>query len=142
DWTDLQSTGFLQGLTPQEVISKVKACHGEATEQDVHQEFLKSIDDYLHMVTVPEDKKLKKMTQGEEEHERSGHLPKSTECPACIRESGSKIFHYKGLEPHYGTLYMDLGKINVPDVNGWEYFLVAGLRVRGDKDKPVLVPWL
>eukprot|EP00971_Amphidinium_carterae_P036983 726822-Amphidinium_carterae.1 len=71
-------------------------------------------------------------------HERAGHLPKDPACPACIRESGSRVLHYKGHEPHYGTLYMDLGKMNKPER---ECYLVAGLRVRLDNDTGVLLPW-
>eukprot|EP00971_Amphidinium_carterae_P203787 4044162-Amphidinium_carterae.4 len=53
-----------------------------------------------------------------EKHEREGHLPKDTTCPACIRESGRRVLHYKGQDPHYRTLYMDPGKMNHPDYFG------------------------
>eukprot|EP00971_Amphidinium_carterae_P134879 2672875-Amphidinium_carterae.1 len=89
----------------------------------------------LHEITEHQDSEKNKHPddgKAREKHESDGHIPKDPACPACVRESGSRVLHYKGHEPHYGTLYMDLGKMNKPDYFGREYYLVAGLRVRLD----------
>eukprot|EP00971_Amphidinium_carterae_P046127 907934-Amphidinium_carterae.4 len=142
DWNTLVECGFNPKLSPTQVVAQVKAAYGELTEHDAHMEVLREMDDALHEMTEHQDlekNKPKDDGKARELHEREGHLPKDPACPACIRESGSRVVHYKGHEPHYGTLYMDMGKMNKPDYFGREYYLVAGLRVRLENDTGVLL---
>eukprot|EP00971_Amphidinium_carterae_P057348 1133833-Amphidinium_carterae.1 len=46
-----------------------------------------------------------------------------------------------GQDPHYGTLCVDLGKMNHPDYFGDTYYLMAGLRVRLEDDSGALLHW-
>eukprot|EP00971_Amphidinium_carterae_P012237 240771-Amphidinium_carterae.1 len=49
------------------------------------------------------------------------HIFKDPACPACVRESGLRVLHFKNHEPHFGTLYMDLKKMNKPHYFGEEF---------------------
>eukprot|EP00971_Amphidinium_carterae_P211872 4204477-Amphidinium_carterae.1 len=56
-------------------------------------------------------------------------VTKVSAYPARIKESRSRLLHYKGHEPHNGTFYVDIGQMSQPDFYGRVHYLVAGLRV-------------
>eukprot|EP00971_Amphidinium_carterae_P169617 3360360-Amphidinium_carterae.1 len=97
EWNTLEKCGFNAGLTSDQVISAVRAAFGELTDRDAYLEILHQIDDTLHEISEHHDLDLKPDAKhpkldpiDKERHEREGHLPKDSSCPACIRESGSR----------------------------------------------------
>eukprot|EP00971_Amphidinium_carterae_P169616 3360359-Amphidinium_carterae.1 len=98
EWNTLEKCGFNAGLTSDQVISSVRAAFGELTDRDAYLEVLHQIDDTLHEISEhhdpdlkPDEKHPKLDPLDKERHEREGHLPKDSSCPACIRESGSRV---------------------------------------------------
>eukprot|EP00971_Amphidinium_carterae_P210243 4171380-Amphidinium_carterae.1 len=99
---------------------------------------LHQVDDTLHEITAHVDltKPMDADSYAKEKHEKDGHLRKDSECPACIRKSGSRVLHHKGYEPHF----MDIGNMNIPDYHGYVYYLATCLKVRLENDTPALLP--
>eukprot|EP00971_Amphidinium_carterae_P290318 5764235-Amphidinium_carterae.3 len=120
------STLDVHGLSSKQIITSVKAAFSEVTDHDAYVEVLHQIDDALHDITEHHDLRvLPKKADGKklEAHERAGHIPKDSACPACIRESGSRVQHYKGQE-RLKNLIMELC-----------------LRVKLTEDSSALLPW-
>eukprot|EP00971_Amphidinium_carterae_P135076 2677060-Amphidinium_carterae.1 len=103
-------------------------------------DILREIDDTLHAILADKEKPSDD-SKDHKRHEQEEHISKDSACSACVRKSGSSVLHYKNHEPHFGTLYMNLGKMNKPDYFGKEYYLVAGLRVCLEDDSGALLPW-
>eukprot|EP00971_Amphidinium_carterae_P220697 4381551-Amphidinium_carterae.1 len=106
-------------------------------------DILQELDDALHAIASDKENPSDD-SKAHKKHERDGHLPKDPACPACVRESGSRVLHYKicnkNHEPHFDTLYMHLEKMNKPDYFGREYYLVAELRIRLEDNFGALLP--
>eukprot|EP00971_Amphidinium_carterae_P237161 4707070-Amphidinium_carterae.1 len=102
-------------------------------------DILREIDDTLHAISTDKEKPSDD-SKDHERHERREIIFKDPACPACVRESGSRVLYFKNHEPDFGTLYMNLGKMNKPDYFGREDYPVAGLRVRLEDDSGALLP--
>ena len=74
------------------------------------------------------------------QHERDDQLPKPPDCPVCIEEHGSVVRHFSSTSTGWHTLHLDTGYWGDLSLDGKQYFVVAGLRVKHD-DKVMLVPF-
>eukprot|EP00971_Amphidinium_carterae_P135295 2681381-Amphidinium_carterae.1 len=77
-------------MTSSQVISTIKAAYSEVDAQDAYVDSLHQIDNTLHEITAQCAHYQSKTKQA---HKRNGQI-------ARMRESGSRVLHYKGHEPH------------------------------------------